>query len=249
MILDAARFATHLYTRRAKLAYAGYVRRYPMARLSIRPGRANPYAIYDGMRAGGTLTRTPLGNWVTTSHRVCESVLRDRRFGVRPDGDQNYGGDDMELSFLEMNPPDHTRLRRLALPALHPKAITAYRERIERTVGELADRAVASGDFDLVTAFAEPLPIAVITDLLGIPDADSAAFARDGAALGSALDGIRSLRHAVELQRSSTRLRELFDNLVALPAPSRPTTSSATWWRRRATRSARPRSFPCACCC
>jgi hypothetical protein len=213
---EAADFAATLYVRRVRLAYAGYVRHNPMARLSTRPGRTDPYAIYARMRAAGTLTPTPFGNWVTASHRVCESVLRDRRFGVRPDGDTNYGEDGLDLSFLEMNPPDHTRLRRLALPGLHQKAVAGYRERIERTVGELADNAVAAGDFDLVSAFAAPLPIAVITDLLGIPDADAAAFAEDGAVLGSALDGIRSLRHAARLQRSDARLRRLFENVIAL---------------------------------
>ncbi|HEX5114259.1 MAG TPA: cytochrome P450 [Pseudonocardiaceae bacterium] len=216
-IVTAAAFATRLYAQRAQLAYAGYVRHRPMARLSTRPGRTDPYAIYDRMRADGTLALTPLGNWVTTSHRVCETVLRDRAFGVRPVDSEpvaNEGVDDM--SMLDMNPPDHTRLRRLALPALHPKVIAGYRDRIERTVGDLVDRAIAAGRFDLVSTFAAPLPITVIADLLGIPDADSTAFAHDGAVIGSALDGIRSLRQAAELQRSDGRLRELFENLLAL---------------------------------
>jgi cytochrome P450 len=215
-IVTAAAFASRLYAQRARVAYAGYVRRSPMARLSTRPGRADPYAIYDRMRAGGTLTPTPLGNWVTTSHRVCETVLRDRRFGVRPLDDDRPTDDVGDLSFLDMNPPDHTRLRRLALPSLHPRTIAGYRDRIERIVGDLADRAIAAGRFDLVSTFAAPLPIAVIADLLGIPDADSAAFAHDGAVIGSALDGIQSLRHAAQLQRSDARLQALFKNLIAL---------------------------------
>ena len=112
-----------------------------------------------------------------------------------------------------MNPPDHTRLRRLVQPAFSPKAVASYRGRIESTVTGLLDRAAAAGEFDLVPKFAAPLPIAVITDLLGVPDADAGDFARYGAAIGSALDGIKSLRHAAELMANGVKLHELFEDL------------------------------------
>jgi P450-derived glycosyltransferase activator len=215
---DAFSFATGLYRQRVNLAFAGYVRRDPMALLQLRPGRDNPYAIYDEMRRRGTLSPTRLGNWVTTSHRVCNEVLRDRRFAVRradsPRPDPST--DDFDMSFLDMNPPDHTRLRRLAQPAFSPKQMAGYRPRIERTVSQLLDRAEAARDFDLVGAFASPLPIAVITDLLGIPDADAERFARYGTVIGSAIDGIRSLSHASRLQAASTELTALFTDLFAL---------------------------------
>jgi cytochrome P450 len=213
---QALSFATALYRQRAGVAVAGYLRRDPMALLQLRPGRDNPYAIYDQMRRIGTLTPTRLGNWATTSHRVCNAVLRDRRFGVRPADDPAPDPDGFNLSFLEMNPPDHTRLRRLAQPAFSPKQMAGYRPRIERTVGDLLDRAAAAGDFDLVPALAAPLPIAVITDLLGIPDADAENFARYGRVIGSALDGIRSLSHASQLQAANVELQALFEGLFAL---------------------------------
>ena len=211
-LTDAIRFGAGLYRRRAAVASAGYVRRDPVALLQLRPGRVNPYAIYDRLREQGTLVPTRLGNWVSTSHRVCGSVLRDRRFGVRLDDTD----DEFDLSFLTMNPPDHTRLRRLALPAFSPKAVATYRDRIERTVGDLLDRAGAAGEFDLISGFAAPLPIAVITDLLGVPDADSAAFARYGMLIGGAIDGIRSLRHAAQLQAANAELEKLFSSLFEL---------------------------------
>ena len=84
-IRQAAGFASRLYAERARIAWAGYARRDPMARLHLRPGRDDPYAIYDQIRAEhGTLMRTRLGDWATPSHRVCNLVLRDRRFGVQP---------------------------------------------------------------------------------------------------------------------------------------------------------------------
>jgi len=193
-------FAGGLYRQRALLACAGYLGRDPMAQLQLRPGRVNPYAVYDRIRARGPLTPTRLGNWVSTSHSVCESVLRDRRFAVRPE-DAQPG--QRTMSFLDMNPPDHSRLRRLAA-------------RIERTAGELLDAASEAGRFDLVSGFAAPLPIVVITDLLGIPDSRTADFARYGMLIGSALGGITSLRHARQLQAARAEMRRLFRHLLEL---------------------------------
>ena len=206
-------FTGRLYQQKALLACAGYLGRDPMAQLQLRPGRVNPYAVYDRLRARGPLTPTRLDNWVSTSHSVCESVLRDRRFAVRP---ENVGPGQANLSFLSMNPPDHTRLRRLAMPAFSPKAVAGYTGRIERTAAELLDAADAAGRFDLVSGFAAPLPIAVITDLLGIPDSRSADFARYGMLIGGALGGITSLRQARQLLAARTEMRQLFRHLFEL---------------------------------
>ncbi|MGH3277366.1 MAG: cytochrome P450 [Streptosporangiaceae bacterium] len=212
----AIRFASSLYRERAGIAFAGYAQRDPVSLLSLRPGRSSPYPIYDRLRATGTLVPTRLGNWSTTSHRVCDSVLRDRRFGVRPPEENGPGEELFDLSFLGMNPPDHTRLRRLAQPAFSPSAIAGYTSRIESKVGELLDQAGAAGEFDLISAFAVALPIAVITDMLGIPDANAQEFSRFGTVIASALDGVRSLRHAAQLKESDAALGQLFKGLFEL---------------------------------
>lgn len=207
---QTAGFAAALYAQRARTQYLAHVRHEPLAMLQTRKGLNDPYAIYRLMREQGTLRLTANGNWATASHRVCNAVLRDRKFGVVQD-------EQLDLSFLGMNPPDHTRLRRLAQPMFSPKTLPAFRARIERTVGELLDRAPAGrGAFDLVSAFAAPLPISVITELLGIPDADSREFSRHGAVVGSALDGIKSLRHAARFQRANAELHTLFEGLFDL---------------------------------
>lgn len=212
----AASFAANLYRFRAGVVYSGYVKRDPMSLLQLRPGRQDPYALYDQMRAAGPLLPTRLGNWSSTSHRLCNAVLRDRRFGVRPVDPAPTRPDDTDLSFLSMNPPDHTRLRRLATPAFSPKATATYHDRIEKTVGELLDRVEHQPRFDLVSSYAGALPIAVITELLGIPDARAEEFSRYGAAIGRALDGVKGLRHAAELQANQVRLVEIFQNLFEL---------------------------------
>jgi hypothetical protein len=85
-------------------------------------------------------------------------------------------------------------------------------------VDSLLDAALAApgSSFDLVSSFAAPLPIAVITDLLGVPDTGAAEFAEVGTVIGSALGGIRSLAHAARLKAADDSLRTLFEQLFAL---------------------------------
>lgn len=210
---QTAAFAANLWAQRASTQYLARVKHEPLAMLHTSRGRDDPYAIYRRMREDGPLSLSPHGNWYTATHRVCNAVLRDRRFGVEQDGQLN-------LSFLGMNPPDHTRLRRLAQPAFSPKTLPAFRDRIEKTVGDLLDKAAATaaaqGRFDLVSTFAAPLPISVITDLLGIPDADSKEFGEHGTVVGSALDGIQSLRQASRFVAANAKLHTLFENLFEL---------------------------------
>jgi P450-derived glycosyltransferase activator len=210
----ASRFAAGLYRERAGWAYHAHLGRDPLAQLRTRSGQRDPYPIYERIRAGGPLSRTRLGNWMTPSHDVCNRVLRDRRFGARSEDAPPVNADGFSLSFLEMNPPDHTRLRRLVTPAFGPRRVAAYRPRIEKTVHQLLDD--VDGTFDLVSAFAAPLPITVISDLLGVPHERAGDFARYGATIGSALDGIRSVSHARELMAADAELRQMFAELFAL---------------------------------
>jgi P450-derived glycosyltransferase activator len=211
--MGAVSFAVDLYRQRLMIARNGYLHRDPMALLQLRPGRDDPYRIYARMRAAGPIQPTRLGNWTLTGHQLCNQALRDRRLGVRSD-DRPPPEGDPDLSFLTMNPPDHTRLRRLVQPAFSPRRMAHYLPRIESTTAALLDRA---GDrFDLVSALAAPLPIAVITDLLGVPDAGAAEFARYGTVIGSALDGIRSLSHVRALLTGSRALDVLFEKLFEL---------------------------------
>src|SRR3954471_18709373 len=182
-------FATGLYRRRLDFAYHGYVLRDPMSRLHLRIGRDNPYGIYETLRAQGPIVPTRLGNWATTSHKLCNTVLRDRRFGVR-NAELTVPAspsDEFDMSFLDRDPPDHTRLRRLAQPAFSPRQIAGYRSRVLARVDELVGRPEAQDRFVLVSSCAAPLPIAVITGLLGVPDVDAALFAEHGTVIGSAL--------------------------------------------------------------
>jgi P450-derived glycosyltransferase activator len=204
-----AGFTAQLYQAKVVLGYHGYARHDELALLMLHPGRDDPYPVYERLRDRGPIVRSAIGPWVTTSHQLCNAILRDRRFGVGSDG---LGG----LSFLEMNPPDHTRLRRLAAPAFSPKRMAGYAARIEKTVQQLLDDLPAGGPFDLVSAFAAPLPIAVISDLLGVPLTHADDFARWGATIGTALDGVKGVRHLRALLQANAALEALFRELFEL---------------------------------
>jgi len=122
-----------------------------------------------------------------------------------------------------MDPPDHTRLRRLAAPSFSPRTISGFGERIQTVVDDLLDQVPAAEPFDLVSQLASPMPIAVITDLLGIPDADAKEFAYYGATIGSALSGVQSIAHArrlVAAEKQLTRiLASVFDLRRREPGP------------------------------
>ncbi|MDX8145385.1 cytochrome P450 [Lentzea sp. BCCO 10_0061] len=170
-------------------------------------GHEDPHPIYERLRALGSLSGDG-GLWVTTSHPVANTILRDRRFGMRfSDGSRPVNGSLLAESFLELDPPDHTRLRRIATPAFSPKKIDEYRARVEKVADALLDR----DEFDLIGDFAAPLPISVISDLLGIPDADTAEFADYGALVAASIDtGVTA-----EMADANDKVLELFDRLIA----------------------------------
>jgi cytochrome P450 len=203
--------ARQLVVVRSAVAWHGRLSRDPYARLHLAEGRRDPYAIYDEVRRRGELVHSPVVGFQTATHRMCRQVLRDRRFGVQAEGALNRG--EGRMSLLELDPPDHTRLRRLVAPAFTPHAISGYRTRIEELVDGLLDALPGDGPWDLVAGLASPLPIAVITDLLGVPDANSAAFARYGATIGSALAGPQSIAHVARLIEADRQLNRVWSQV------------------------------------
>jgi cytochrome P450 len=120
---------------------------------------------------------------VLSRHEDCAAVLRDPRFGRSAAGRLGAGSpgpagepaadEPVVRSFLALNPPDHTRLRRLVSRAFTPARVRDLGPRIEAIATELIDAARASaGPVDLIAALASPLPVTVISELLGVPAAD-----------------------------------------------------------------------------
>jgi cytochrome P450 len=157
----------------------------PVARLMRPETKIDPYPLYADLRRRG-LVRSPLGPWATSSHATATIVLRDQRFsssplhqsGYRPPA---YPADDPRaelptVDLLTMDPPDHTRLRRLVSGAFSPRAIAGLEPWIREVTERLLAPVDAAAGFDLIDALAFPLPIAVICHLLGVPAEDQASF-------------------------------------------------------------------------
>ena len=213
--VQTAKFLGGMYRERARVLYWAHVRGDLLSRLILPNHDSDPYPIYEEMRERGPMLPTRLGNYSTTSHRLCKEVLRSRRFGVAPeDGSEDLANPaGLDLSLLELNPPDHTRIRRLAAPAFTPRRMAGYVELVDQAIQQLLDQCEREREFDLMTSFASPLPIAVVTHLLGLPN-EPERFRRLGSTIARALDGIWSLGQARTLAAADTELRATFAELL-----------------------------------
>ena len=152
--------------------------------------RRNPYPRYRELRESDRLHRTPDGFWVLTRYEDVLAAVRDPRLSSHPRHSPERmgrrGGEDsppipllgdgtIEIMLLA-DAPDHTRLRRLANKAFTPRAVEALRPRVEELVEGMLDGAAERGSFDVMHDLAEPLPVMVICDLLGVPVEDQDQF-------------------------------------------------------------------------
>ncbi|MBV8931356.1 MAG: cytochrome P450 [Kutzneria sp.] len=149
---------------------------------------ADPYPHYRHLRENAPMYRSSSGLWVATRHADCTDVVRDSRLGRPAEGERDVtNSHNMDLSFLSMDPPDHTRLRRLVSKAFTAKVVSGLQPRVQQLVDELLDRMRGQREVDLISAFAHPLPVRVISEMLGVPYADHERFAQWSDALGNAL--------------------------------------------------------------
>ncbi|WP_250556269.1 cytochrome P450 [Pseudonocardia lacus] len=168
-----------------------------MAELFDPAHRADPYPAYRRWREHDPVAAVDAGFFVLTGHRECSEVLRDPRFG-HLDAEQLTGpanpvageppAEPRKPSFLMLNPPDHTRLRRLVSRAFTPRMIDRLAPRIEEITAGLVGAAVAAGTTDLLAALAAPLPVIVISELLGVPADDHERFVGWSHAMARGLD-------------------------------------------------------------
>lgn len=157
--------------------------------------KADPFPTYAAMRARDPVYAhlAPDGRtiWYITRYEDVAAVLKDdQRFCKNPMNAQAEVGAPsskgkaharpyqlINQNMLFSDPPDHTRLRALVSQAFTPRRVAAVAERIGETADRLIEQMVADGHHDLIAAYALPLPVVVISDMLGIPDADREAVA------------------------------------------------------------------------
>ncbi|MER5884449.1 cytochrome P450 [Streptomyces sp. NPDC001941] len=149
----------------------------------------DPYPVYAKLREQGPAhhVRTPDGDelWLIVGHDACRTAFTDPRLSRdwlrQGDIGQiiNSGDNDAALAHMLMaDPPHHTRLRRLVAREFTPRRIEALAPRVREITDALLDALAATEGrrADLVDAFAFPLPMTVICELLGVPDMDRDAF-------------------------------------------------------------------------
>lgn len=159
--------------------------------------RADPYPVYGQLRESGPL-RMPESNLIVfSSFSDCEKVLRnpascsDRLKSTSAQRLLAAGENPRPMGtpgFLFLDPPDHTRLRRLVSKAFSPRVVKALEPDIAGLVDGLLDAVAEKGQFDAVPDLAYPLPVAVICRLLGVPLDDEPEFSRASGLLAQGLD-------------------------------------------------------------
>lgn len=183
--------------------------------------RDEPYPLYEELRARGPVSPGSIG-LVTPSHAIASEILRSDGFGVGWDRSQAPRlirwalrfGDELDAtgvaeppSMLVVDPPDHTRFRRLVSRAFTPRATAAFEPVVQRTADALLDALEHqlgghSGEVDLVEAYTAQLPVLAIAELLGVPTERRADFLHWGAAAAATLDPGLPFRRYVAAERA-----------------------------------------------
>ncbi|MFE0509954.1 cytochrome P450 [Streptomyces sp. NPDC058964] len=150
---------------------------------------ADPYPAYAELRARGRVIHyEPTDQWLVPHHADVSALLRDRRLGrtyqhrfthedfgrTAPPPEHEPFHVLNDHGMLDLEPPDHTRIRRLVSKAFTPRTVEQLKPYVRELAGDLVSALVEAGGGDLLTDVAEPLPVAVIAEMLGIPESDRA---------------------------------------------------------------------------
>ncbi len=210
----------------------------PMAESKMQPGEAvaamvspegrlNPYPIYETIREHGNLVDVKPGVMAAVGYAECDRALREPLLRVQ-DGNsfdsvypQWRGHSSLRGytdSMLYRNEPSHARMRRLVNTGFTPRRVSGMRPAIEKMVARLldhmADMASGGSPVDFIAEFASRLPIAVISELLGVPEEDHVWFREIAADLTLALEGITKVAGLEAADEAMDELSSYFDNLI-----------------------------------
>lgn len=190
--------------------------------------KANPFPYYARLRTSAPIYRTTMPNFgnvtLITRYEDVLSLLKDPRFSkeVRkarsPQELSNLHTMPamfraIEKNMLDMDDPAHARLRNLVHKAFTPRMMEQMRGQIEEVTNTLIDRAQAKGKMDLVKEFALPVPLTIISKILGVPLKDQHKFHRwttDVLELGSAPVGLNMVRLLLSLYLFMRYMRNQF---------------------------------------
>ncbi|MFF3635744.1 cytochrome P450 [Streptomyces sp. NPDC002250] len=187
---------------------------------------ADPYPAYADLRARGRVFRyEPTDQWLVPHHADVSALLRDRRLGrtyqhrfsheefgrTAPPAEHEPFHVLNDHGMLDLEPPDHTRIRRLVSKAFTPRTVERLRPYVRGLANDLVARLVEAGGGDLLTDVAEPLPVAVIAEMLGVPEADRASLRPWSAAIC----GMYELNPSEETAANAVRASQEFSAYLA----------------------------------
>lgn len=184
--------------------------------------RSDPYPLYEQLRQA-PVSRQSDGSYVVSTYDEIRRLLHDKR--ISSDLRKMESGERYTMKFqppfIFLDPPDHTRLRKLVLRRFQTQAIESLRPLVNRVVGQLLDEAAArcpgAGQIDVVAGLAYPLPVTVICEMLGVPAEDERKFHEWADILVGGLDpGQRQTQEEFELaERTVGELSQYISELVS----------------------------------
>lgn len=181
----------------------------------------SPYPFFATVREQAPMVRSKSGVWVTARYGTANAIMRDRRFGVRTNEGESSAAvlakalAELEIDeFLGLDPPGQTRMRALMAPSFSPSANKVYRARVEAIVCRVLDRVPSRGPFDVVQDFGEPIPHAVIADIIGAPASYHARMAYIAKQIGLLTDPLVGFSRLREIRKLMTETKAMFGEMV-----------------------------------
>ena len=172
--------------------------------------RAYPFEKYEDLRRNDPVHRLRTINaWVLTEYEDANAVLRDHSRFKR-----DYGGKSAYRSMLDTDPPDHTRLRTLVSKAFTPRSVADLAPRIRQIVDDLLDATDGRDTFDLIDAFAYPLPVIVIAEMLGVPSEDIEVFKSWSNDIALSVEPTVNDEQQRRINESGQKLYDYFEGII-----------------------------------
>jgi cytochrome P450 len=194
---------------------------------------ADPYAQYAAVRSANPIHRSPMGPWLITRWEDVHALLRTPGTSVEERNIASGGNrqdafaaaraergleHQRSLAILNIDPPDHTRIRRLVSKAFTPRAVERVRVRAGELVDAILDELGERGGepVDLIAELAFPLPFAVINDMLGLPSGGDAEHLRElSHTITQALDPILLMQNTDAILDASIEMRGIIAEAIA----------------------------------
>ena len=172
----------------------------------------DPYAVYRRLRERDPVHRMRLIDaWVLSRYEHVDAMLRDHeRFA---NADRRFHDTGL-ITMLDLDPPDHTRLRSLVSRAFTPRSVSRWESRVREVTGRLLDAVADRDRFDLIAALGYPLPVTVIAEMLGVPADDMDRFEAWSNDIALTVEPILAPARIEAVRRATGELFAYFETIV-----------------------------------